>query len=106
MAVQLKNNATSLIPAGLSSTATTLVVTAGDGAKFPTLGTGDYFQLTLADVSNNYEIVKVTARTDDTMTIERAQSGTLAIPFPPYSRAELRVTVENVFIAAGDYLLL
>lgn len=109
MAVQLKNNAFSLIPAGLSSTATTLVVTTGDGAKFPTLGTGDNFQLTLVDVNNNYEIVKVTARTDDTMTIERAQSGTLAIPFPPFSRAELRVTVENVLaatLAGGDYLLL
>jgi len=106
MAVQLKNNATSLIPAALSSTATTLTVTAGDGAKFPTLGTGEYFQLTITDVIGNYEIVRVTARTDDTMTITRAQSGTLAVSFPAYSRAELRVTVENAMLSAGDYLLL
>lgn len=50
--------------------------------------------------------MKVTARTDDTMTIVRGQVGTLALPFPANSRAELRLTVENVFIAAGDYLLL
>lgn len=106
MAVQLKNNATSLIPAALSSTATTLTITTGDGAKFPTLSTGDYFQLTITDVAGNYEIVKVTARADDTMTIVRAQSGTLAVPFPAYSRAELRVTVENAMLSAGDYLLL
>ena len=104
--MQLTNNAVSLIPAGVSSVATTLVVTTGDGAKFPILATGDNFYLTLVDVNGNYEIVKVTARTDDTMTIVRGQVGTLALPFPANSRAELRLTVENVFIAAGDYLLL
>jgi hypothetical protein len=106
MAVQLKNNASSLITAALSSTGTTITITAGDGAKFPILGTGDYFELTISSVAGVFEIVRVTARTDDTMTITRAQAGTLAIPFPAYSRVELRVTVENVIIAAGDYLLL
>jgi hypothetical protein len=104
--MQLTNNAASLVPAGLTSTATTLTVTTGDGTKFPVLSTGDNFYLTLIDVNGNFEIVKVTARTDDIMTIVRGQVGTLAIPFPAYSRAELRMTVENVFIAAGDYLLL
>lgn len=106
MAIQLKNNAFAIIPSGVSSTATSLVVTTGDGAKFPAVGTGDFFYLTLADVNGNFEIVKVTARVDDVLTIERGQSGTLPIPFPPNSRAELRVTVENVFVAVGDYLLL
>jgi len=106
MAVQLKNNAFTTIPAGVSSTATTLTVATGDGAKFPALGSEEFFYLTLVDVSGNYEIVKVTARFDDVLTIARGQSGTLAIPFPPNSRAELRVTVENVLVAAGDYLLL
>lgn len=106
MAIQLTNNAFTTIPAGLSSIATSLTVATGDGAKFPVVGTGDYFYLTLVDVNNNYEIVQVTARIDDVMTIVRGQVGTLAIPFPTNSRAELRVTVENVFVAAGDYLLL
>ena len=106
MAVQLKNNATTTIPNGVSSTATSLTVAAGTGVKFPILGTGDTFYLTLADVNGNFELVQVTARTDDVMTIVRGQSGTLAIPFPPHSRAELRVTVENIVTAVGDYLLL
>jgi hypothetical protein len=106
MAIQLKNNAFTTIPAGVSSTATSLTVATGDGAKFPVLGTGDVFYFTLIDVNNNYEIVQVTARTDDTMTIVRGQGDTLPIPFPPNSRAELRVTVENVLVAVGDYLLL
>ena len=106
MAIQLANNAFTTIPAGLSSIATSLTVATGDGAKFPALGSGDYFYLTLVDVNNNYEIVQVTARTDDVMTVVRGQVSTLAIPFPANSRAELRVTVENVLVAAGDYILL
>jgi hypothetical protein len=106
MAVQLTNNAFSLIPLGVQSTDTSLTVTTGDGAKFPVLGTGDLFYLTLVNTSGTFEIVKVTARVDDVMTIERGQIGTVALTFLPNSRAELRVTVENVFIAAGDYLLL
>lgn len=75
---------------------------------FPTLGTGDYFYATIQDVDNHFEIVKVTARADDVMTIERAQEGTLAIPFPANSRFELRVTVENVLSKFDDldFLLL
>jgi hypothetical protein len=96
MGVQLKNNASTTVPLAVSSTATSLVVATGTGAAFPILGTGDYFYATLQDVNNKFEIVKVTARADDTMTIVRAQEGTLAIPFPANSRFEIRVTVENI----------
>jgi len=108
MGVQLKNNASTTVPLAISSTATSLTVAAGTGALFPTLGTGDYFYATIQDVDNHFEIVKVTARADDVMTIERAQEGTLAIPFPANSRFELRVTVENVLSKFDDldFLLL
>ena len=106
MSVQLKNNAFTTVPTGVSSTDTTVTVATGDGSKFPALGSEEYFYLTLVDVSGNYEIVQVTARVDDVLTIVRGQGDTLPIPFPPNSRAELRVTVENVLVAAGDYLLL
>ena len=106
MTVQLTNNAFSVIPSGVQSTDTSLTVTAGDGAKFPALGTGDFFYLTLVNTSGTFEIVQVTARADDVMTIARGKIGTIALTFLPNSRAELRVTVENVLIAAGDYLLL
>lgn len=108
MGVQLKNNASTIVPLAISSTATSLVVASGTGAEFPTLGAGDYFYATIQDVNNNFEIVKVTARADDTMTITRAQEGTLAIPFPANSRFELRVTVENILskFTDLDFLLL
>ena len=108
MGVQLKNNASTTIPSSVSSTDTSLVVAAGTGAEFPTLGAGDYFYATIQDVNNHFEIVKVTARADDTMTVTRAQEGTLAIPFPANSRFELRVTVENMLskFTDLDFLLL
>jgi hypothetical protein len=106
MAIQLTNNAFSLIPLGVQSTDTSLTVTTGDGAKFPVVGTGEVFYLTLVNTSGTFEIVQVTARVDDVMTIVRSQIGTVALTFLPNSRAELRVTAENVFIATGDYLLL
>jgi hypothetical protein len=108
MGVQLKNNASTTVPLAISSTATSLTVLGGTGARFPALGTGDYFYATIQDVNNHFEIVKVTARADDVMTIVRAQEGTLAIPFPANSRFEIRVTVENVLSKFDDldFLLL
>jgi len=106
MALKVANNAFATIPGAVSSTATSVVVSTGQGARFPTLGTGDYFFATLVDVSGNYEIVRVTARTDDTMTLVRGQEGTLAIPFPANSRIELRVTAANIDIQNQGVLLL
>lgn len=108
MGIQLKNNASTTVPLAISSTATSLVVAAGTGGEFPSLGAGDYFYATIQDVNNHFEVVKVTARTDDTMTLVRAQEGTLAIPFPANSRFEIRVTVQNILsnITDQDYLLL
>lgn len=109
MAIILANNAVSNLAATLSSTATTLTITSGTGNLFPTLGGGDYFYATLTSVANGVEIVKVTARTGDTFTIERAQESTLAIPFPQNSRIEQRITAQtlnDLLTPQGDYLLL
>ena len=108
MGIKLTNNASTTVPAAVSSIATTLTVATGTGVEFPILGGTDYFFATLQDVNNNFEIVKVTARTDDIMTIVRGQESTLAIPFPANSRFELRVTVENMLATFTDlnFLLL
>jgi len=106
MALKIANNAFATVPAAVTSIQTSLTVTTGQGARFPSLGGSDYFYATLVDVSGNYEIVKVTARTDDAMTVVRGQEGTLAIPFPANSRLELRVTAENIDINNQDVLLL
>jgi len=106
MALKTANNAASIIPNAVASGDTTVVVSTGDGAKFPILGVDDYYFMTIIDTNNNFEIVKVTARTDDIMTIVRAQENTTAMPFPANSRAELRVTAENVSVLNQDVLLL
>ena len=108
MGIKLTNNAFATVPSAVSSTQTSLTVATGKGALFPILGATDYFYATLSDVNSNFEIVKVTARTDDVMTMVRAQESTLAIPFPANSRFELRVTVENMLATFTDlnFLLL
>jgi hypothetical protein len=70
-------------------------VTSGQGARFPTLSAGDYFYATLIDVSNNLEIVKVTARSTDVLTIVRAQESTTARAYSTGDRIELRLTAQT-----------
>lgn len=106
MALVLANNAKSRLAAAVSSTATTLQVVSGEGALFPILGGSDYFYATLQSTNNAVEIVKVTARADDTFTVQRGQEGTVAVPFPANSRFELRVTVQNIAAQITDLDLL
>lgn len=105
---KFSNNATTTTVGLTSSSATTIVVASGTGALFPTLGASEYFKATLQDTSGNFEIVKVTARTDDTMTVVRGQDGTLAIPFPADSRFELRVLASSAqeYLDSIDFLIL
>jgi hypothetical protein len=54
------------------------------------------FYATLADASNNIEIVKVTARAADAFTIARAQEGTTAHAYTAGDRVELRLTAAGL----------
>ncbi len=92
MGLKVTNNAFGTLNAGINSSATTIVLTAGQGARFPTLSAGDYFYATLIDTSNNLEIVKVTARSTDTMTVVRGQDSTTARSYSTNDRFELRPT--------------
>ena len=96
MAIKLQNNAFSTVPLAVLSNATSLTVASGEGSKFPALSSGEYFYATLSGSSGTYEIVKVTARAGDSMTIVRGQDGTIAIPFAANARIELRINVANV----------
>ena len=108
MAIILKNRASTYLSAAISSSDTSITVT--DGSVFPALASGEYFYMTVEATTGNYEIVKVTARSENTLTIVRAQEDTLAIPFVTSSRAEMRVTAQNIEDAfadqAGNVLLL
>ncbi|CFQ68051.1 hypothetical protein [Yersinia enterocolitica] len=73
------NNASTVLSAGISASATTLTVNTGTGGLFPSPVSGtSFFKLTLIDAATGTltEIVHVTARTGDIMTIVRGQEGT------------------------------
>lgn len=72
------NNATTTLAVGLNTTVTTITVATGGGALFPNPGAGQFFVATLTDAATGLfnEIVYVTARSGDAMTVIRAQEGT------------------------------
>lgn len=73
------NNAQTVLAAGISASATSITVNSGTGSLFPTPTSGvSFFKLTLIDAATGQlnEIVHVTARVGDTMTIVRGQEGT------------------------------
>ena len=78
MATLFTNNASAPIASTITSSATSITVASGQGAEFPVLAGSDNFTATLVDTSNNIEIVQVTARSGDTMTVVRGQEGTTA----------------------------
>lgn len=89
--LKLTNVASATLSAGLTNTATTMTLTTGNGSLFPALSAGEFFYGTLIDTSNNMEIVKVTARTADSLTIVRGQDGTTARAFNTGDKFELRL---------------
>lgn len=92
MAVLVKNNAYSTLASGINSSVTSITLVAGTGARFPAAGGADYFYATLINTSNQLEVVKVTARSTDTLTVVRGQDGTTARAYSSSDRIELRVT--------------
>ena len=101
MAIKFTNNAVATLASSISSTATTITVSGGQGALFPSLGAGDHFYATLIDSSNNLEIVKVTARMGDVMTVVRGQDGTTSKAYIGGDRLELRPTAAGLEDAAA-----
>jgi hypothetical protein len=90
MPLKLTNNATGTLASGITNVATSITLTASHGARFPTLGASDYFYATLADASNNLEVIKVTARSGDVLTVVRGQDGFTARAYNAGDRLELR----------------
>jgi len=81
MALLFANNASSKLATGINDSVTSLVVTTGEGAKFPVVTGGDTFMVTVQDSTGAYEIMLCTARTSDTLTVTRAQESTVARAF-------------------------
>jgi len=96
MPVLFTNNASAPLAASISSSATTITVTTAQGALFPALSGSDYFYATLTNSSNQLEIVKVTARVSDSMTVVRGQEGTTARAYSAADKIEVRVTAAGL----------
>lgn len=96
MAIKFTNNASATLAASITSTQTSVSLTTGQGALFPTLTAPDYFYVTFSDSANNLEIAKVTARTGDTLTVSRGQDGTVGQTFSAGDKCELRFTAAGI----------
>jgi len=101
MGLKITNNAFGTLAASINDSVTSITVASGQGARFPTLGAGDYFYATLINISNEFEIVKCTARTGDVLTVTRAQDGTTARAYTVGDRLEIR-PVAAIFDEKAD----
>ena len=96
MTVLLQNNAIGYLSTPISASDVGLALEAGDGANFPSLGAGEYFYATLVATNGESEIVQVTARVTDTLTIVRAQDNSTAYSFAAGTKLEMRVNVASI----------
>lgn len=97
MAKQLfGNNASSLLAASISDSDLTIQVAGGFGALFPDPGADEYFLVTLENDQGDIEVVKISDRTTDLLTVPvagRGQEGTSAQSWTNgQARVELRLT--------------
>lgn len=95
MARLFTNNASTTLAAQLTAGVTSVALTAGQGAQFPSPSGGDYAILTLTQAGTSetsWEEVKLTARSTDTLTIVRAQEGSADTTWAIGAKLELRIT--------------
>lgn len=99
MGIQFKNNAAATLATAIGAGSTEFSVSAGYGSRFPSAGAGDYFMATLFNENGDTEVVKVTARSGDVFTVERAKEGTAAAAWAATTtRIECRVTAGTLDI--------
>ena len=96
--ITFTNFAATTLNTGINSSVTSLVVSSGTGALFPSLVGSQYFYCTLVDAATGTtrEIVKVTARSTDTFTIVRGQESTSSSSYLAGDKVELRLTAAGI----------
>ena len=96
--VQFANNAVSTLASNITNVATSITLATGTGSRFPSPTGSQYFLATLVNAAGTQlEVVKVTARSGDVLTVTRAQeaiSGTAATAyaFSAGDKIEARLT--------------
>lgn len=96
MGLKLSNNAVARLASGITASETSINLTPGAGALFPALAVGDWFNATLLKADGTLEIVKVTDRSVDLLTVTRAQESTTAKTFNAGDLIELRLTAGTI----------
>lgn len=99
MAQKFTNNAESTLAGAILAGDTAMTVQSGHGALFPVLAAGDTANVTLTKLVLGLpvrEIVTVTARLGDVMTIVRGQEGTTALGFLGGDNVSLRPTAAGM----------
>lgn len=95
MSQKFANNVITKLVAGVLGSDSTLMVE--DGSMFPALSGNDFFLATLAAKNSSglevaWEIVRVTALSGNTLTVERGQEGTLARSWSQGDMVSMRLT--------------
>ena len=89
------NNVAGLLGANIGPSDTAILLAAGNGTIFPAPTAGDYYYATLVHQATGVlEIVKVTAKSGDTLTCVRAQDDTTAKSFTTGSLCEMRCNAQ------------
>ncbi len=90
------NNARGALASGIASGATSITLGTGQGALFANPSSPDYSVATIFQYGTggeiNHEIVRITARSGDTLTVTRGQEGTTARAFNAGDPIQCRVT--------------
>lgn len=91
------NNVAGQLAANIGPSDAALLLGAGQGLLFPAVPAGDWFYATLVhNVTGAIEIVKVTAKAADSLTIVRGQDGTTPGSFTTGSLVEMRLTAQTL----------
>lgn len=86
------NNVAGQLAANIGPSDNQLLLAGGQGAAFPSPAAGDWFYATLVHgTTGEIEIVQVTSRSVDTLTITRGADGTSAKSFTSGSLVEMRL---------------
>lgn len=91
---QIANNAWGNVASAVAAGDTTIALTSGQGQRFPSTANGNWFYATMIDSNGVLEIVQVTNRTVDVLTVVRGVDGTLAKAFTAGSAIEARLVAQ------------
>ncbi len=100
MAAKFKNAASSTLASGIDASQTSITVT--DGSVFPSITVPDYFIAVISSNSTTFEIVKVTAVSGNTLTVERNQESSGAKTFNSGALIQNRITAGELGNAVNN----